>query len=300
MSKVECLARYNLIIKKIRKNPATFKEISNYLKQESELQDYHFNTVLRTFQRDLNDIRSLYDIDIRFDRSRKVYYLDSEGHQEAFERIMEAYDTFNALSISDRLSDFIHFENRRTAGTENLYGLLHAIKNRFRISFIYHKYWEDEATNRILEPYALKEFRNRWYLVGNDVCKNQIRIFSLDRMLNLEISRKPFVQNQKFDVNDYFGDCFGIISPCNQKAEEVILSFTPDQGKYIKSLPLHHSQQVLADNQQEVLIKLKLVVTFDFIMELLSHGTDVKVIQPQSLIDEIKRIYMNALNQYSD
>jgi predicted DNA-binding transcriptional regulator YafY len=300
MSKRESIARYNLIIKKIKKNPATFQEITDYLQRESELQDFTLNTTVRTFQRDLNDIRSIYDIDIQFDRSRKVYYIDSEGYQEAFVRIMEAYDTFNALSITDRLSDFIHFENRRTTGTENLYGLLHAIKNRLRISFIYHKYWENEATNRILEPYALKEFRNRWYLVGNDVSKNQIRIFALDRMRDLNISRQTFVQNQKFDVNDYFRDCFGIISPGHQKAEEVFLSFTPDQGKYIKSLPLHHSQQVLADNQQEVLIKLKLVVTFDFIMELLSHGTDVKVIQPQSLIDEIKRIYMNALNQYSD
>jgi len=224
--------------------------------------------------------------------------MDSEGHQEAFERIMEAYDTFNALSISDRLSDYIHFENRRTTGTENLYGLLHAIKNRFRISFIYHKYWEDETTNRILEPFALKEFRNRWYLVGNDVSKNQIRIFALDRMLNLIITRQTFVVNQKFDVNDYFRDCFGIIIPDDLTAEEVTLSFTPDQGKYIKSLPLHHSQQLLADNEQEVLIKLKLVITFDFIMELLSHSADMKVIQPQSLIDKIKTIYQQALNQY--
>lgn len=298
MSKRESIARYSLIIKKLSKNPATFQEISDYLKRESELQDFTFNTTVRTFQRDLNDIRSIYDIDIQFDRSRKVYYVDSEGHQEAFKRIMEAYDTFNALSISDRLSDFIHFENRRTTGTENLYGLLHAIKNRFRISFIYHKYWEDEATNRILEPYALKEFRNRWYLVGNDVDKNQIRIFALDRISDLNIGRQTFSPTQKFDVNEYFQDCFGIIMPGDQKTEEVILSFTPDQGKYIKSLPLHHSQQLLADNEQEVLIKLKLAVTFDFVMELLSHGADVKVIQPQSLIDEIKGIYRKALKQY--
>ena len=86
--------------------------------------------------------------------------------------------------------------------------------------------------------------------------------------------------------------------PGDQKAEEVILSFTPDQGKYIKSLPLHHSQQLLADNEQEVLIKLKLAVTLDFVMELLSHGADVKVIQPQSLIDEIKGTYRKALKQY--
>lgn len=298
MSKRESIARYNLIIKKVRKQSATFYEISDYLKRESELQEYNFNTTVRTFQRDLNDIRSIYDIDIKYDRSRKVYFIDAEDHHEAFDRIIEAYDTFNALSLSDRLSDFIHFENRRSLGTENLYGLLHAIKNRFRISFIYQKFWEDEVTNRLMEPFALKEFHNRWYLIGNDVSKKQIRIFALDRMRNLEIGKQTFAQNQAFDVNAYFRDCFGIISSEGLHVEEVILSFSPNKGKYIKSLPLHHSQQVLADSEKEVLIKLKLAVTFDFVMELMSHGADVKVIQPQSLVDEIKEMYKKALQEY--
>lgn len=171
MSKRESIGRYNLIIKKIRKQPATFQEISDFLKRESELQEYNFNTTVRTFQRDLNDIRSIYDIDIQYDRSRRVYFIDAEEHHGAYDRIMEAYDTFNALRLSDRLSDFIHFENRRSLGTENLYGLLHAIKHRLRISFIYQKFWEDEVTNRFMEPFALKEFHNRWYLIGNDVSK---------------------------------------------------------------------------------------------------------------------------------
>lgn len=298
MSKRESIARYSLIIKKVRKHPATFQEISDYLKRESELQEYNFNTSVRTFQRDLNDIRSIYDIDIQYDRSRKVYYLDTEEQQVASARIMEAYDTFNALSLSDRLSDFIHFENRRSLGTENLFGLLHAIKNRFQISFDYQKFWEPEATIRKLEPYALKEFRNRWYLVGNDISKNQIRIFALDRLHNLDISKQLFVQNQSFDVNSYFHNSFGIVSQDGLEVTEIILSFSPLKGKYIKSLPLHHSQQVLTDDSMEVIIKLKLVITFDFVMELMSHGADVKVIQPQSLIDDMKEIYSKSFNQY--
>lgn len=298
MSKRESIARYNLIIKKVRKGPTTFKEISDYLKRESELQEYNFNTHIRTFQRDLNDIRSLYDIDIQFNRSCKVYYIDNDSNQEAFERIMEAYDTFNALSSSDRLSNYIHFENRRSMGTENLYGLLHAIQNRVRITFIYQKFWDDKSTCRTLEPFALKEFRNRWYLVGNDESQNQVRIFALDRMQNLEISKSRFTQSVSFDVNEYFQDSFGIISSNGAKAEKVILSFTPDQGKYIKSLPLHHSQQVVADNEKEVLINLNLVVTFDFIMELMSYGAEVKVIQPVALVNEMKGKYQEALNLY--
>ncbi len=298
MSKRESIARYNLIIKKIRKAPATFQEISNYLKLESELQEYNFNTHIRTFQRDLIDIRSIYDIDIRCDRQTQKYYIDNDGNQAAMERILEAYDTFNALSLTDRLSNFIHFENRRSMGTENLYGLIHAMQNKFLIHFTYQKFWENEVTQRTVEPFALKEFRNRWYLVGNDTYKNSIRIFALDRLQNLEISKSKFTPTSPFSVNEYFQDSFGIISPDGKKAEKVILSFTPDQGKYIKSLPLHHSQQVITDNQNEVSISLNLVITFDFVMELMSYGPEVKVIQPESLVNELKENFRKALQNY--
>ena len=98
MSKRESIARYNLIIKKLRKQPADFKQISTYLSLESELQEYNFNISKRTFLRDLDDIRSLYNIDIVYDFSRKVYFIDFEEQPELNERILEAFDTFNALN----------------------------------------------------------------------------------------------------------------------------------------------------------------------------------------------------------
>jgi predicted DNA-binding transcriptional regulator YafY len=99
-------------------------------------------------------------------------------------------------------------------------------------------------------------------------------------------------------VNEHYKNCFGIISPNNQKLQEVVLSFTPFQGKYIKSLPLHETQEILKDNSDEVLVKLTLYVTLDFIMEILSFGDNVKVIAPDDLIEELKKTYQNALNQY--
>ena len=139
MSKRESIARYNLIIKKLRKQSSSFSEISDYLAFESDLQEYNFNVSKRTFQRDIEDIRSVYNIDIQYDFSRKVYYIDFDEQPEINERILEAFDTFNALNITDRLSNYIHFEKRRPQGTENLYGLLHAIKNKVQISFSYQK-----------------------------------------------------------------------------------------------------------------------------------------------------------------
>ena len=298
MSKRESISRYNLIIKKLRKNPATFKEIADYLALESELQEYNFNIGKRTFQRDLDDIRSVYNIDIQYDFSRKIYFIDDDDQPEVNERILEAFDTFNALNISDRLSNHIHFEKRKPQGTENLYGLLHSIKNQVQIKFTYQKYWEGELTQRQVEPYALKEFRSRWYVLANDLKDRKVKSFALDRLTNLEITKKKFQLPNNFNVNEHFQFSFGIISPNEEKPQEVILSFTPFQGKYIKSLPLHESQQVLVDNSVEFRIKLTLFITHDFIMELLSYGANLKVIEPISLIDELKRVFRDALNLY--
>ena len=298
MSKRESIARYNLIIKKLRKQPADFEQISTYLSLESELQEYNFNVSKRTFQRDLDDIRSLYNIDIVYDFSRKVYFIDLEEQPELNERILEAFDTFNALNITDRLSNYIHFEKRRPQGTENLYGLLHAIKNKVQISFSYKKFWEDEMSQRTAEPYALKEFKNRWYVLANDLKDNKVKSFALDRLTELEITRKKFQLPIDFDVNEHYKYCFGIISPNEHQPQEVILSFDPFQGKYIKTLPLHESQVILKDHEEELLIKLTLFLTHDFLMEILSYGDNVKVIQPESLIEELKTSYENALKLY--
>ena len=109
MSKRESTSRHHLIINKLRKNSASFQEISEKLALESEIQAYDFNVSKRTFQRDLNDIRSLYGVDVKYDRSGKVYYIDFDEHPEISERIIEAFDIFNALNISNRLSNHIHF-----------------------------------------------------------------------------------------------------------------------------------------------------------------------------------------------
>jgi predicted DNA-binding transcriptional regulator YafY len=298
MSKREAISRYNLIIKKLRKSPVSFNEIADYLSLESELQSYDFNVSKRTFQRDLEDIRSIYNIDIQYDFSRKVYFIDFEQQPEVNERILEAFDTFNALNITDRLSNHIHFEKRRPQGTENLYGLLHAIKNQVQINFTYQKYWEDELTERIVEPYALKEFKNRWYVLANDLKDNQVKSFALDRLTDLEITKRKFQFPNDFNINEHYKYCFGIISPNGHKPQEVVLSFDPFQGKYIKSLPLHESQQILVDNEDELKVKLTLFVTHDFFMELLSYGENLKVIEPESLIKDIKNSLQETLKQY--
>jgi len=298
MSKREGISRYNLIIKKLRKKPATFREISDYLKLESEIQSHNFDVSKRTFQRDVDDIRSIYNIDIRFDFSRQVYFIDDNDQPDVSERILEAFDTFNALNISDRMHDFIQFEPRRPQGTEHLYGLLHAIKNQLQVRFAYHKFWDEAASSRTVQPLMLKEVQNRWYVLARDVKDGRDKTFALDRVSELQITTDKFLLQPGLLPGEKFRDCFGIISPGNEEPCDVILSFTPLQGKYIKTLPLHHSQQILVDNDEETRVKLHLYVTFDLVQEIMSHGDNVTVREPSSLRDEIKAKANDLLSLY--
>ncbi len=298
MSKREFIARHSLIINKLRKGSATFQEISDYLKFESNFQGYNFDISKRTFQRDLEEIRSLYNIDIQYSYSQKAYFVNWELTNHNSERILEAFDIFNALNVTEKISNYIHFENRKSQGTENLYGILHAIKNTLQIKFKYHSFWKSEEV-KCVEPYGLKEFRNRWYIVANDTKSKSIKTFSLDRLSDLEIIKKQFTKNHNFDINSHYKYSFGIMTPNSEKPTEVILSFDVFQGKYIKSLPLHTTQEILKEDETELVVKLKLFITQDFIMEILSYGDCVQVIKPKSLAEHFKTVYKNALKLYN-
>jgi predicted DNA-binding transcriptional regulator YafY len=297
MSTKTVIKRYHLIIGKLRRKPATFTEIIDYLKLEGETQEEDFIISKKTFRRDLDDIASIYDIDISYNPSQKKYYIEYEAINEPTARMMEAFDTFNALNISERLSDYIHFEKRVAKGTELLYGVLHSIKNKKKITFTHQKHWE-APTQRTVEPYGLKEFNNRWYILANDLIDNKIKTFGLDRITDFNITNTSFQYPTSFNVKEYFKHCFGIMSNNEIKPQEVILSFEPYQGKYIKDLPLHASQKLLIDDEDEVRVKLLIQITVDFEMEIMKFGQTVKVIEPQSLIETILDAHKKAINLY--
>ena len=307
MSKRAYISRYLLIVKKLRVKPySTSDELQKHLEIQLDyliIQDDQLNMGIskRTLQRDFKDIRNLFGVNIEYSEKQRGYYI-AEGQMERmnFERMMEAFDMFNTLNMAQDLSPFIHLEKRKPQGTENIYGLLHAIKNRFEIKFLYQKFWEDEITQRQAEPYALKEFKNRWYLLARNDDDNFIKTFALDRLTQLEITNRNFNISLEFNAKDIFRSCFGIISPGDKSPEEIVLAFKAFQGKYIKSLPLHQSQEIIKDNDDELQVKLKLCITYDFIMELLSFGNDVKVLKPENLMLEVKTLHEKAFQQYLD
>jgi predicted DNA-binding transcriptional regulator YafY len=190
------------------------------------------------------------------------------------------------------------FEKRKAHGTHHFYGLLHAIRNRVVILLVHQRFDSDEPKERQVEPYALKESKGRWYLVAKDRGDRRTKTFGLDRILDFQNTPGRFDYPAHLDVNEMFRYCFGVINPDDAQPEEIILSFEPEQGKYIKSYPIHDSQAILTDTDQEFRIRLTLFVTHDLVMEILSYGMAVTVIGPETLVSQVKKVYNGALKLY--
>ncbi len=301
MPKETFLPRFSFIIKRLEKSPATYTQINDYLQRESEIQGYDYTISLRTFQRDIQDINKQFKIEIANEKKgEKKYFIKSKPEiQEHSHRLLESYQMINVIEASHTFDQHVFLETRKPNGLEHFHGLLHAIKNKKAVTFSHYKFSDDILTQRSVHPLALKESQGRWYLIAAETESNKLKTFGLDRIMDLDITKIKFKENYHFNIKELFTHSFGIINLENEKPQKILMSYSYEEGQYIKNFPLHSSQKVTEENADEVIIEVNLCITYDFIMELLRHGDEVTVISPKSLIKQVKRIYSNALSKYS-
>nr|WP_255578573.1 WYL domain-containing protein [Chitinophaga sp. sic0106] len=183
-------------------------------------------------------------------------------------------------------------------GAEHIPFIVDAIKNLEIIRVAYQSFERDEPKEHWVEPYHLREYQHRFYLIGKSqqTRGGAVLTFALDRVVEIWPTMKHFDQ-KNFDDASYFKHAIGI-TVSDGDPEEVLLSFTPRQAKYIKSQPIHASQKVLKDTDKECHISLQVVVNPELIMTLLSYGANVKVLQPQSLAGKMKEEATQMLKNY--
>ncbi|HBX51686.1 MAG: hypothetical protein A2275_17075 [Bacteroidetes bacterium RIFOXYA12_FULL_35_11] len=299
MSKHGTIRRYTLIIEKInRGHHPSFDEIKEYLF------DHGFEISARTIQRDIEQIRYEFGFEILYNRDKNGYYIDFENciNTESFLRFLEIVNTAELLTESlsenkDTLK-YISFDNSGVfKGTENIKPLLQAIKNNRIVTYKHFNYHTGKTNSYTLKPYLLREYQNRWYIIGTINKNSEFRTFGLDRVQNLIITTETFKPDKKANPAELFENTIGVVYSYHEQ-QKVILSFTSVQGKYIKSLPLHKSQRIIIDNEDELRIELNVIPNYELSQLILMHGETVKVIEPVWLIDEIKETLKASLKQY--
>jgi len=298
MSVRQTIKRHYKIISCLKRRAMSFEELQDDMLLDHDSIEYQLIKSQRTLQRDIKDIETIYGIEIVSDRSSGKYYIKENTENTHSQRLRENFDLINAIRLTERFGTNLVFEDRKPLGTQHMSGLLHAIQNHLEVTFTYLKFNDDSISERRLKPIALKEARNRWYLIAEDMKDTIVKNFSLDRISNFVITESKFKPHKGYDIIEEFNHSFGIINGTNEQPEKIILAFTPNEGRYVKSLPLHHSQQLVVENKKEIQFSYFLRPTYDFKMELLSYGNQVKVIEPDTLQKSIKKKLKDAIDLY--
>lgn len=284
-----------------------------------------------TIEKDLRYMRVEHDAPILYSRLNKGYYYSDENYaldqmplSEAdvdaikvaanilsqfkntslFSQFEVAIDKIvNRVTISKDVQDvaidkFVQFETAQSIdGNEHLEKVLEAIKANSVVQFSYQSFQSNVSKIRRIHPYLLKEYRNRWYLIGKSEIKDKVLTFGLDRVSDLEVLSQKFKRATDFSADLFFKHAIGITTsdklPVNLKIEtnEVL-------SKYLLSQPLHHSQVFEGEKDGVFTFTYYLLLTYELRMQLLGFGNDVKVIEPNELIEEIKVVAHNVYKQY--
>ncbi|MBX7181570.1 MAG: WYL domain-containing protein [Bacteroidia bacterium] len=307
MSKRSYLQRYLLILRRLKNYPySSFEDISAFLEEQGAMlvEDGKMNSFLfskRTFQRDIRDIYELFDIEITYSKAQRGYHLPIFNQTNNFsQRILDAFGDLELLKFSSDISPCIQFEGRKAFGQEFIPTIIESIQSKKKLKFSYHKFFEKHESTRVVEPFLLKEFKNRWYLLASEHPSEPVKSFGLERIQSVEITDQPCEMTNSGAIADKYINCFGIICPEQGKPYEIVLAFDTFQSKYIQTLPLHPSQTLIFENESEVHFRYYLYLTPDLIMEILSFGDTVEVLSPPELRHQIQQNLETTLSYYQN
>jgi predicted DNA-binding transcriptional regulator YafY len=221
-------------------------------------------------------------------------------HHEDLQQIIKSLRGVAEKGPQDRESDgrFQVEVNKRLRGLEFLPMLYDSMRQE-KTLFLQYQPFRDELKRWILHTYLLKEYNNRWYAIGYVEPEGRIFNIALDRIQELESHGNRFVKDDTFDPKTYFQHVIGVSIPEERELARVVLRVHPKQAPYLRTKPLHASQQIVGTEEDGyVLFELHVIPNTELNMKLLSFGRKVEVLEPVSLRDQIKEELEQALQTY--
>jgi predicted DNA-binding transcriptional regulator YafY len=194
--------------------------------------------------------------------------------------------------------DFVDFEKVPfVKGSEFLDSIIKAIRQKQVLKITYHAFHSEKDHHHDIHPYLLKEYRNRWYLIGFHDYFREIRIYGLDRIVSLDVNPKLNYIDSHFSPDDYFKNVIGIFSPLGEPPE-IILEFNKETAQYIITQPIHESQKIIKETDESTTFSLKIHPTVELEQLILGWGNNIIVSEPDSLKFEIISMLKTSLNKY--
>lgn len=286
-------------------------ELSNPTKQKllDKLADeYGIDVTARTLERDFKVLETNYGIQISYDRKQHSYAISDEDEEQVVTFLQFAGRIYLGEMLREGMKDFEDLkkavqlqDNSGFSGLAQIRPILLAIKNKLCIKFTHENYSRQSLTEYIIKPLQLREYRGRWYVIGVPNGEDHIKTFGLGRLRNLKT-----MKGAKADISHYreqlkkFDDVIGLNYDGAGGKELIELAVSERQYKYLKNLPIHASQEMddlLSDGRFK--ISLLVIPNYELVMELLSMGDQVEVLNPASLRDNIHNTLRQTLKQYN-
>ena len=273
----------------------TFEEL-NRKWQEDQVADG--NPLQRSsFNRHRDAILDMFGIIIDCNKTTYKYFISNREvlSDDSIERWL-----FSTLTVHGVLADSTAVKERLVledapAGEQYLDIIIRAIRTDHRLLIGYKKF-QAEGYEKVVCPYALKLFRQRWYLLAlND--EGQMRIYALDRITRMQLTDATFKMPDDFSPQAYFDEYFGILTD-NTPMAHVIIRAHKWMPNYLRTLPLHHSQRELTSTPDYTDFSFDIRPTSDFLGELLRHSSGIEVLEPLALREKMRQMTLETLKRY--
>jgi predicted DNA-binding transcriptional regulator YafY len=290
---------------------------------------------IRTIQKDLSDLAEDTELEmflpIKQDKKTKTYYYEKipenifpsiELEKEEVKALLfyaktirqyKEYPIFSEISnavkkviensnIAPKTKELFEMEtlletenHHHIDGAELIADILDAITKKRIINVEYRKFDGNAKTHKI-KPILLKEDKQMWYVLGVNIKHDKLITFALDRIVDITITNEEF-DDIKFDSIEYFKYSFGI-TVSEDDPIDVIISFTPYQGNYLRTLPIHNTQEIIEDNDEKFVIKVTVKPSYEFYSKIFSYGFDATIISPKPIRERVFKTFEKAISKY--
>lgn len=287
----------------LNSNPLTIDEI-NMLWEDCPASDGQ-PIPLRTFHEHRKGIKEMFGVEIACDRSRgNVYYVKNPevlDEQRLSKWLLRNYSIPQDFATFNGMKDRIMLEEI-PLGIAFLDSIIEAMKQNLELKVDYQRY-EDKQEEHLqtfhIQPYALKVFNRRWYLLGYLKEQEGLRTIALDRILDLKVLKNSFKLPEDFDVRKFFADVVGVYVNEDLPVTKVKIRAYGVQAEYLRSTPLHKSQSESHSKHGEFAeFTYRLCITPELESQLMAMGENVEVLEPETLKEKMKKRINKMYNLY--
>ena len=294
-------------IRKAGDDGITFAEI-NEKWLETELSE-GVELARSTFNRHKDSIEDIFGLIIDCNRLNGYRYFISNEEVLGEDSIQNWM--LNTLTVNNIIGEALTLQDRillQPAPVEGDYlkMVIEAMKKNVKLAVDYRKYGDDEPRHLTFEPYCIKLFKQRWYILGH-FHRNAIAdrpevdyfgVFSFDRILNMSLTDDKFQMDPSFNAQAYFEECFGVLVNDDTVAQRIVIRVFGDERFYVRDLPIHKSQREIGQGEDYTDFELFMRPTIDLSTHFVSRSFLIKVLEPQWLADEIHHMHMQAVLMY--